>query len=266
MSETLVRVDQVSKKYCRRLRYSLRYGLADICAEFFAGGHNHRDTLRPHEFWALKNVSFEIKRGECLGLVGPNGAGKSTLMRILSGLILPNQGNITVSGHVRPLLGLGIGFNPILTGRENVYINASFLGFSKKQISRKLDEIVNFAGIESSLDAPVQHYSSGMRARLGFAVALHTDPDVLLMDGVLAVGDEAFRAKCFEALTRLSKKAAVVLVSHSWKQVQRMCTDLIVLNQGEIVFQGRDFVQGARHYRRLFRRDANEDEPEETAE
>jgi len=196
MSETLIRVENVSKKFCRSLKKSLWYGMRDLSKEVLGRRHGGDGELRPDEFWSVNDVSFELKRGECLGLIGPNGAGKSTLLKMLNGLIKPDQGRIEMRGRVGALIELGAGFNPILSGRENIYVNGSVLGLAKEEIDQKLDEIIEFSELDEFIDSPVQNYSSGMKVRLGFAVAAHMKPDILLIDEVLAVGDIGFRTKC----------------------------------------------------------------------
>jgi len=197
-ADIIVRVEGVSKKFCRDLKRSLWYGLKDTAADLL-GGHSS-NGLRPDEFWALDGVSLELARGECLGLIGRNGAGKTTLLKMLNGLIKPDKGRIELAGRVGALISLGAGFNPILTGRENIYVNGSVLGLTTKEIDSKLAEIIAFSEIDDFIDTPVQSYSTGMQVRLGFAVATAMQPDVLLLDEVLAVGDAAFRNKCYERL------------------------------------------------------------------
>lgn len=235
--EVLVAVENVSKKFCRRLRKSLWYGIQDIGAEL-AGRKGSHDRLRPDEFWAVNDVSFDLRRGECLGLIGRNGAGKTTLLRMLNGLIKPDTGRITMRGRVGALVALGAGFNPILTGRENIYVNGSVLGLSRKDIDGRIEDIIDFAEIRDFIDSPVQSYSSGMHVRLGFAVATALEPDILLVDEVLAVGDIGFRAKCFDRLERLRSKLAVILVSHSRHDIVRMSSRTIVFSHGRLVADG----------------------------
>jgi len=230
--EVLVKVDSVSKKFCRSLKRSLWYGLQDIGAEMI-GRSNHHNDLRKNEFWAVKDVSFELRRGECLGLIGHNGAGKTTLLRMLNGLIKPDQGQITIRGRVGALIQLGAGFNPILTGRENIYVNGQILGFTKKEIDAKFDAIVDFSEIGEFIDTPVQNYSSGMKVRLGFSVAAQMDPDVLLVDEVLAVGDIGFRTKCFNRIVKLLDNSLVIFVSHSMPQVGRISTKVMYMSNGK---------------------------------
>lgn len=236
-SEVMVKVEGVGKKFCRDLKKSLWYGMKDIAAELLPGSAmaGGRSNLRPEEFWAVDDVSFALSRGECLGLIGPNGAGKTTLLKMLNGLIKPDKGRIEICGKVGALIALGAGFNPILTGRENIYVNATILGLSKQEIEEKLDEIVAFSELADFIDSPVQSYSSGMQVRLGFAVATALKPDVLILDEVLAVGDAAFRVKSFNRIQEILKTAAVIFVSHSLPQVSRICDNLLLMHHGRAV-------------------------------
>jgi len=238
MTDTLITVDNVSKKFCRSLKRSLWYGVKDLGTELTGRSNVHRD-LRMHEFWALQDVSFSVRRGEMLGLIGQNGAGKSTLLKMLNGLIKPDSGQITMRGNVQGLIELGAGFNPILTGRENVFINASVLGIPKSKVDQAMPHIVEFAGIKEFMDTPVQSYSSGMKARLGFAVITQLDPDVLLIDEVLAVGDTAFREKCMRRMDALRQsEKAIIFVTHSLYQVEALCNKALWLEKGHIVQYG----------------------------
>ncbi|MCB0457989.1 MAG: ABC transporter ATP-binding protein, partial [Flavobacteriaceae bacterium] len=206
----LIKVENLSKKFCKDLKTSLWYGVKDL----FSGirGNKKERMLRPKEFWAVKDISFELRRGECLGLIGHNGAGKSTLLKMLNGLIYPDAGTITIKGRVGALIELGAGFNPILTGRENIYNNGAILGFTKEKIDKELENIIAFAELEEFIDMPVQNYSSGMKVRLGFAVAAQMEPDILLIDEVLAVGDLGFVLKCFKKIDSLLPNTAIVFV------------------------------------------------------
>jgi lipopolysaccharide transport system ATP-binding protein len=239
--DVLVRVDNVSKRFCRSLKRSLWYGLQDLGSEL--GGRRHGGggglpqssadvQLRPDEFWAVKDVSFELRRGECLGLIGRNGAGKTTLLRLLNGLIKPDTGRIEMRGRVGALIALGAGFNPILSGRENIYTNASVLGIRKEEVDGRMERIIDFSEISDFIDAPVQTYSSGMQVRLGFAVATALEPDILILDEVLAVGDSGFRFKCYETIDRLLPKTAVIFVSHNMPDVGRICTEALYMTKG----------------------------------
>ncbi|OGU15522.1 MAG: hypothetical protein A2076_12700 [Geobacteraceae bacterium GWC2_53_11] len=238
MSETLIKVDGISKKFCRNLKRSLWYGMQDLSKELWGQRNGGNGELRPDEFWAVNDVSFELKRGECLGLIGHNGAGKTTLLRMLNGLIKPDRGRIEMRGRVGALIALGAGFNPVLTGRENIYVNASVLGLSKQEIDDKFDEILDFAELGEFIDAPVQSYSSGMQVRLGFAVATTLEPDILLLDEVLAVGDASFRSKCWRRIGSLLSKAAVILVSHEAYAISRLCDKAIYIKQGNLEYYG----------------------------
>jgi len=245
--EILIKVENVSKKFCRDLKKSLWYGVKDVVGEITGRGDSG-NNLRPAEFWSVNDVSFELKRGECLGLIGPNGAGKSTLLKMLNGLIKLDKGRISMRGRIGALIELGAGFNPILTGRENIYVNGAILGLTKDEINRKLDSIIEFSELKDFIETPVQNYSSGMKVRLGFAIASQMEPDVLLIDEVLAVGDIGFRAKCFNAINRLMKNTAVVFVTHMMPQVSRICSDILVMNNGKSVFQGKNIPAGIDHY------------------
>jgi lipopolysaccharide transport system ATP-binding protein len=249
-ADIIVRVEGVSKKFCRDLKRSLWYGLKDTAADLIGGRSSN--GLRPHEFWALDGVSLELARGECLGLIGRNGAGKTTLLKMLNGLIKPDKGRIELTGRVGALISLGAGFNPVLTGRENIYVNGSVLGLTKKEIDGKLAEIIEFAEIDDFIDTAVQSYSTGMQVRLGFAVATAMQPDVLLLDEVLAVGDVAFRAKCYERLARIRDNAAFILVSHDTDQIARVCSKVLVLDLGRERHLG-DVEEGINTYHELSR-------------
>jgi len=245
--EVLIKVEGVRKKFCRSLKRSLWYGVRDMAAEMVGGSHAH-DRLRPEEFWAMNDVSFEVRRGECLGLIGRNGAGKTSLLKMLNGLIKPDHGRIEIRGRVGALIALGAGFSSILTGRENIYINGSVLGLTQKEIDAKLEEIIDFADIREFIDAPVQSYSSGMQVRLGFSVATALNPDILLVDEVLAVGDFKFRWKCLERIKQLKDRGVcIILVSHNSADLMRTCTRGHVLQRGETQFDG-DMMQAILGY------------------
>lgn len=236
--DVVLSVENVSKKFCRNLRQSLFYGIQDITTEW-VGGQRRGDRLRRGEFWALKDVSFQLRRGEALGLVGANGAGKSTLLRIISGLIKPDTGKVRFRGRLAPLIALGAGFNPILTGRENIYANMAVLGLTSKQIEERFDAVVEFAEIGDAIDAPVQTYSSGMQARLGFACAIYTEPEILLVDEVLAVGDISFRSKCFRRMDSLRQKGtSIIMVNHNPDAILAICDSAVYLAKGKLVLAG----------------------------
>ena len=230
--DVLIKEENVSKKFCKSLKQSMLYGIEDIARDAL----NLKTTsneLRKDEFWAVDDVSFEVRRGECLGIIGRNGAGKSTLLKMLNGIFMPDKGKITVKGKVGALIEVGAGFHPMLTGRENIYVNGAILGMSKKEIDNKFDEIVEFAELEEFIDMPVKHYSSGMYVRLGFSIAAQLKPAILIIDEVLAVGDRRFRLKCLNTLQhRLQEKIAIVFVSHDMPQVINICDKAILLEKG----------------------------------
>jgi lipopolysaccharide transport system ATP-binding protein len=239
-NEVIIKVDNVSKKFCRDFKKSLWYGLKDTVSDIFNLNNNEHEyalpPLRKVEFWANQNISLEVKRGESLGLIGCNGAGKTTLLKMLNGLMKPDTGSIEMHGKIGALIALGAGFNPILTGRENIYVNGAILGLSKKNINKKVEEIIEFAEIEEAINAPVRTYSSGMQVRLGFAIAgLLIKPDILLLDEVLAVGDFKFRAKCLARINQLKQSGtSLILVSHIAQQIIQNTDKCLYLQNGRV--------------------------------
>lgn len=194
---------------------------------------------RKQDFWALRDVTFEVERSEALGIIGHNGAGKSTILKLLSNITTPTSGQITINGRLSALIEVGSGFHPELTGRENVYLSGSILGMRRREITEKLEQIVEFAGIKQFIDVPVKRYSSGMYVRLGFSIAAHLDPDVLLLDEVLAVGDAAFQAKCLQRITDLKHNGkTIVFVSHDLGAVERLCDRVLLIQRGEVAASG----------------------------
>ena len=227
-----IQFDRVSKKFT--LHHERSRSLQELAVNLF-----RRNNDSHEEFWALQDVSFTVEQGETLGLIGPNGAGKSTALKLISRIIEPTSGQIEVNGRVGALLELGAGFHPDLTGRENIYLNGSILGLSRAQIRRRLDEIIAFAELERFIDVPVKHYSSGMYVRLGFSVAVHTDPEVLLVDEVLAVGDQNFQHKCLERIMEMQRKGVTIcFVSHGLGEVRRLCSRAVWLDDGMVQAEG----------------------------
>jgi len=248
-----IKVENVSKKYCKSLKRSMMYGVNDIARNTLGMG-SHGEKLRKDEFWAVKDVSFEVKKGETLGIIGSNGSGKTTMLKLLNGIFWPDKGKLSVRGRVGALIAVGAGFHPMLTGRENIYVNGAILGMNKKEVDEKFDEIVEFADIGDFLDTPVKFYSSGMLVRLGFAVAVNVQPDILLIDEVLAVGDLSFQNKSLRRLAEVRDKAnAVVFVSHNLEHVRNLCDKVILLDRGKIMFAGKT-VKGIEEYHRLTRK------------
>lgn len=220
--------EQVSKRYRIRRHDAPRTGLLG----------RFRQAPR-NDFWALKDISFEVRRGETLGIIGHNGAGKSTLLKLLSSITAPTKGVITVNGRLTALLEVGSGFHPDLTGRENIYLSGSILGISRSDISLLLDSIIEFSGVRQFIDIPVKRYSSGMYVRLGFAIAAHLSPQILLLDEVLAVGDRAFREKCHARIHELHRAGTtMIFVSHDMSAVRALCRRVILLHRGEIMMEG----------------------------
>lgn len=237
---TVLKVENVSKKYCRNLSDSLWYGVSDILGELLIRRSERENVkLRRNEFWGLQNVSFELKKGESLAIIGENGAGKSTLLKLIYGLIRSDKGRIRIRGKIGAMIELGAGLDHNLTGRENIYTRAAFLGIPKKQIEHLLEDIVNFAELNEFIESPVKFYSSGMTARLGYAVTALLQPDILLIDEVLAVGDMDFQRKCINNMQKfLSNGGSLILVSHSPYHIQTACQNGIYLHHGREVFRG----------------------------
>ena len=238
MGQPVLSLERVSKKFCRSLKRSLFYGLQDL-ASAMTIRRGERDSLRRDEFWALKDVSFEIRQGETLGLVGHNGAGKSTLLKLINGLIRPDTGRVSIRGRVGALIELGAGFHPLLTGRENIYINAAILGLNRADVDRRLDEIIEFAEIGEFINSPVQSYSSGMKVRLGFSIATHLNPDILLIDEILSVGDASFRQRCLDRLGDYKRGGGTaIFISHNSTTVEKICDRAMLLDHGRVVAVG----------------------------
>jgi ABC-2 type transport system ATP-binding protein len=234
----VVNVRDVSKRFTVRKDSTIKERIVTLGR----AGRKHR-----RDFWALQNVSLEIHAGNTIGLIGHNGSGKSTLLKVIGGIIDPTTGSVEERGRLAALLELGAGFHPDLTGRENVYLNASVLGLSREETDARFDEIVNFSGIDDFIDTQVKFYSSGMYVRLAFAVAVHTDPDILLVDEVLAVGDEAFQRKCLDKIRSFqSEGRTIIIVSHSLGQITELCDRAVLLNAGRIVFDGDPAIAVAR--------------------
>jgi lipopolysaccharide transport system ATP-binding protein len=249
--EVIITVKKVSKKFCKNLKLSMFYGIVDLSKSLF-GLKPNSTTLRKSEFWAVNNVSFELQRGQTIGLIGVNGSGKSTLLKLIAGIFPPDKGEISVRGRVSSLISLGAGFHPHMTGRENIYLNGAILGMSHEEIDSKVQSIIDFAELGDFIEAPVATYSSGMRVRLGFSIAIAIRPDILLLDEVLAVGDRRFRSKCYYEIDKISKDSAIIFVSHNMANITRICTDIIVMDSGQIKYQSNNISEGFDYYFSLF--------------
>jgi len=234
VGQPAVAFDSVWKKFSRAQRFT---SLRDLLPALVSGltARPRPEGLAQQEFWALKDVSFEVQPGEALGIIGPNGAGKSTALKVLTRILRPDRGTSIVRGRVGALVEIAAGFHPDLTGRENVYMQGAIMGMRRAEIAKKFDEIVDFAGVAEFIDTPVKRFSSGMNARLGFAVAAHLDPEVLLIDEVLSVGDLTFQEKCYERMQRFVQSGiAVVFVSHNLSAISSLCSRVLVLNHGRV--------------------------------
>src|ERR671919_684028 len=229
MSELSISVESVAK------RFRLFHERASSIKERILRMRRSRAV----DFWALRDISYEIPEGSTVGLVGANGSGKTTLLKIIGGILRPTSGSVTTHGRIAALLELGAGFHPELTGRENVYLNGSILGLSKKETDRYFDDIVEFAELEDFIDNQVKHYSSGMFVRLGFAVAVHVNPSILLVDEVLAVGDEAFQRKCLARVREFQREGrTIVFVTHAMQQIAQICNTAVMLDHGRVAASG----------------------------
>ena len=235
--ESLLKVEQVGKKYSRDFKTSLRSG-AHTLIRSYLGERSAPTKLEAQEFWAVRDVSFELHRGEILAILGQNGAGKSTLLKCIAGKLRLDAGSVTLNGRIGHLLEMSAGFEPMLTGQENVRLRGRLMNLRGKELDAYIEGVAVFADLDEFFDSPVQFYSSGMRARLGFAASTVMTPDVLILDEVLAVGDLSFRLKCYERISEMARNAAVLFVSHSLGQVARMCNRGIYLEKGRVLYDG----------------------------
>ena len=253
MSEVAIRAEGLGKQYRlgkRQASYkNLRESIMIAAASPFRRWGGRRADGEERWIWALKDVSFEIKAGEVVGVIGRNGAGKSTLLKVLSRITEPTEGEVRIKGRVGALLEVGTGFHPELTGRENIYLNGAILGMTRREIQSRFDEIVDFSEVEKFLDTPVKHYSTGMFMRLAFAVAAHLEPEILLVDEVLAVGDAQFQKKCLGKMSQISQRGlSVLFVSHNMNAVQELCSRVFCFEGGRLEDFGEDVVAGTRRY------------------
>lgn len=247
MPPALIRADQLGKKFCRTWHDAALYGLSDFGRALVR--LRPREDLRKGEFWALRDVSFELHRGECLGVIGPNGAGKTTLLRLLNRDYRPDRGQVVTHGATRSLIRIGSGLHPLLSGRENIHVLCAQLGLDKRTTDARVDEIIAFAELEQAIDAPVKTYSDGMYARLEFAIATSAPTDILLIDEVLAVGDIAFQIRCLDRLNRLKRDGTtIVFVSHSEMNVRQVADRCLLLFDGRQIDLGEPDIQFYRYY------------------
>lgn len=232
-SNQVIQLFNIWKKY--KIRRKSSKTLREDIEKIFS--RNKKDELTQSEFWALRDINITVNKGDSIGIYGPNGSGKTTIIKIISGVTIPTKGEIKIVGRVAPLISVGAGFHPELTGRENIYTNGTILGMSIKHLREKEKEIINFSGLGSEfLDMPIKNYSSGMNARLGFSVAVHSNADIFLLDEILAVGDEAFRAKCTEKIDSLmNEEKTFIIVSHNHEQLKKLTSKIYYMKNGEII-------------------------------
>lgn len=236
--DVIIKVENLHKKFSRNLKRSMLHGSIDVAKNMF-GVKNNSGVLRKGEFWSLKDLNFEVKKGEALGVIGQNGSGKTTLLRLINGIFPPDKGKISFRGRLGALISIGAGFHPHMTGRENIFLNGAILGMTKKEILAKYDQIIDFADIGNFLDSPIATYSSGMNVRLGFSIAIHSDPDILLADEGLSVGDMAFGLKCYRKIAEYRREGGtIVLVSHGMSLVRNSCQKALWIDKGEAVEYG----------------------------
>ena len=243
----LINVENLSKKFCKDLRWSMMHGISDLVKIAFHQPLN-RDELRSEEFWALDDVNMKLFRGDLLCLLGNNGSGKTTLMRMISGIYPIDKGRITINGKISSIFAIKSGMHPHFSGRENIFIKGGMFGLTRQEIKNKMDWIIEFSELENFIDSPLGTYSSGMRARLGYSIAVGTEPDILIIDEGLAVGDAAFRLKCFQNLKSISKDCGILFITHNIKRVKALANRIMVLDKGKFVYESKDVEEGMDYY------------------
>jgi lipopolysaccharide transport system ATP-binding protein len=249
--DCLINVQRVSKKFSRDLKWNMFHGMTDI-ARLLSGQNLKRDVLRKQEFWALNDVSLKLHRGEILSILGNNGSGKTTLMRMIAGIYPLDQGRIEVKGTISSLFAVKTGMHPHFTGRENIYVKAGMFGMSKSQLEEKIDWIISFSELGKFIDSPYGSYSSGMQSRLGYSIAVATEPDILIIDEGLSVGDISFRSKCYENLQTISKKCGIIFITHNIKRIELLASNIIVLDKGKLVYNSDNVKAGTEYYLKNF--------------
>lgn len=245
--ECLVKVQHVSKKFSKDLKWSMFHGMTDL-GRLLLNRKLKRDVLRKEEFWALKDISLSLYRGEILSIVGNNGSGKTTLMRMISGIYPVDEGRIEVRGRVSSLFALKTGMHPHFTGRENIYVKAGMFGISQKKLEEKIDWIIDFSELGKFIDSPFGSYSSGMQSRLAYSIAVASEPDILIIDEGLSVGDVSFKAKCYNNLKSISDQCGIIFVTHNMKRIEALANTIIILDHGSTVYESQNIKEGIDYY------------------
>lgn len=254
----IISIRNVSKKF--KIYHEKNLNIKYAALNFLA----RNKSSKYNEFWALKNINLDIKKGETIGIIGENGSGKSTLLKLITGILYPDQGDILKKGKIAALIEIGAGFHSELSGRENIKINASILGFSKKETEDNLEKIIEFSGLKKFIDNPIKTYSSGMYVRLGFSIAIHVNPDILLIDEVLSVGDENFQKKCLRKIDKFRKQGkTIVLVSHDLSTIQKICNRVVLIDKGMLVSQGNPLDVISQYHKILYEKEKKDSIPEQ---
>ncbi len=254
----IISIRNVSKKF--KIYHEKNLNIKYAALNFLARNKSSKYS----EFWALKNINLDIKKGETIGIIGENGSGKSTLLKLITGILYPDQGDILKKGKIAALIEIGAGFHSELSGRENIKINASILGFSKKETDDNLEKIIEFSGLKKFIDNPIKTYSSGMYVRLGFSIAIHVNPDILLVDEVLSVGDENFQKKCLRKIDKFRKQGkTIVLVSHDLSTIQKICNRVVLIDKGMLVSQGNPLDVISQYHKILYEKEKKDSIPEQ---
>ncbi len=245
--ECLVKVIEVGKKFSKDMKWSMIHGITDLGRLMFRQNLINNE-LRKEEFWAIRNISLELRRGDILSILGNNGCGKSTLMRLISGIYPLNEGRIEVKGRLSSLFAAKTGMHPHFTGRENIYVKAGMFGMSKEKLEKKIEWIIDFSELGDFIDAPYGTYSSGMQSRLGYSIAVASEPDIFIIDEGLSVGDAAFRIKCYENLVSLSENCGIIFITHNLGRIESLANKIIVMDRGKFIYSSNDIKKGVDYY------------------